>query len=425
MSQEIHDAALIIVGDEILDGRRIDKHTHFLSRALKPYGLNVLRTVIVRDRREALVGAVRDAHHDCDIVFVTGGLGPTVDDITRECIAEATGINMHESAEALAILQARFKAFNRPMTDNNRRQAMVPDRGLFFENANGTAPGLAYEADAALVIALPGPPRELEPMVTRQVIPYLKERYNLRAIYHTAALHFCCLGESTIDQTVREVIGEQADLKISLLARPGLCDLALTLAGEEEAVRPRLDEYIGLVREQLKPYVYTNGDAPLEAVVGELLRERGQTVALAESCTGGLIGAMLTEVPGSSAYVKGGIISYSNEVKQSHLSVDGAIVDEGGPGAVSEECVTQMAKGVCVALDSDWSIAVTGIAGPDGGSEEKPVGTVWIAVASREGQVWPFRVKLFGNRETIRIRSAIYGIDQLRRLVLGQPPHTG
>ena len=168
--------------------------------------------------------------------------------------------------------------------------------------------------------------------------------------------------------------------------------------------------------------MYTHGDDPLEAVVGTLLRERNQTVSLAESCTGGLVGAMLTEVPGSSAYVTGGIIAYSNEVKQGHLSVGADVLES--DGAVSESSVVQMASGVCLALQSDWGIAITGIAGPDGGTEDKPVGTVWIAVANRSGEVYPFKTKLVGSRETIRIRSAIYALDQLRRLLQGLPPHT-
>lgn len=420
-SVALRDLVLVIIGDELLEGRRIDRHASFLTRTLGEWGLVCQRVVIIRDQHDVIVETVQRSMEEAELVIVTGGLGPTVDDITREAVAEATGISLAQSDDALAEIEARFRAMGRSMSPNNYRQAMAPTAGGYFSNPNGTAPGLYYQHDQGVVIALPGPPRELEPMIDDQVVPFLRKHYALGGERCTAVLSFACVGESTVDYTIHEMLGTVEDLKVSMLARPGVVNVTLALEGDEETMRPRLDQYVSRIQEKLGDYSFGGTDLTLEEAVGRLLVEQGQTVAVAESCTGGLLGASLTEAAGASAYFRGGVIAYDNTVKINALGVDAQDLEQAG--AVSQAAASQMAQGVCRTLHSDWGISITGVAGPGGGTDEKPVGTVWIAVAQNDKAVYPFTMKFAGNRSMIRQRSCIYGLDQLRRLLQGIEPH--
>lgn len=412
---------ILIVGDEILEGRRIDRHISFLARTFAPLGLRCIRAEVVADRYEWLKRSLTRALDETPLVLVTGGLGPTLDDITRDVISDATGIGLAENNDALEMIRDRFRQMGRTMGDNNRVQAKVPVQGGFYPNPNGTAPGLIFDDSEHLVLALPGPPRELEPMVRDQVIPHIQRRFQLGPPWHSHCLRMCCIGESSVDQIFRDELGGVADLKLSSLAQLGTLDFTLSLPGTDDN-KVRLNQYIDTMRTRLRDYIFTEDDRSLPAVLGDMLKEKGLTLALAESCTGGMLGSMITDVPGSSVYFSGGAVTYSNEIKQRLLGIDPAIIET--HGAVSREIAETMALGACDRFESNWAVSITGVAGPDGGTPDKPVGTVWIAAAERNGQPHAFRVQIAGNRLSIRQRSCIYALDQLRRLLSGLPPHS-
>ena len=412
---------ILIVGDEILDGRRVDRHVSFISRTLAPYGMRCIRAEVVADRYEWLQQSIQRAVQETDLVLVTGGLGPTVDDITRDVIAETVGTKLQENEDVLKMIRDRFMKTGRNMTDNNRRQAMVPVDGNFIPNPNGTAPGLAYDKEGKFIIAMPGPPRELEPMLNDSVIGILQKRFRLEAKFSRRLMRFCCIGESNIDTVFRDVIGGPPDLKVSSLAQMGTVDLALYLPGDSKETLDRLADYAQRIKSQLGEFIYAESDVSLAETVGALLKQNKQTMAVAESCTGGMLGSNITDNPGASDYFKGGVISYSNSVKHDSLSVSQDLLD--AHGAVSQPVAEAMARGVCKALGADWGVSLTGVAGPDGGTDEKPVGTVWIGAAGPGGIVNSFKASVMGNRTSVRQRSCIYALDQLRRLLLKMEPH--
>ncbi len=412
---------VVITGDEILSGKRHDRHFSFITSTLSTLGLECQRGVFVGDHDATLSRVLKEALEETPLVIVTGGLGPTLDDITREALSEVMNIPLNEDPKALEDLISRFKEIGRPMTDNNRRQALVPTRGTFFSNPNGTAPGLVYDLGDRIAIALPGPPRELEPMFHNSLVPYLYQRFDLHQSYLTSKMRFCCLGESNIDSVVREKVEIVEGIRISSISSVGTVDLTLSLPDNGDSNRLRLQKYVDSIRESIGEYIYTYEDESLPEVVGNLLRQRGETLALAESCTGGLLGSQITSVPGSSDFFWGGVIAYNNSVKELLLCVDHTILEE--KGAVSRETACLMAEGIRSTMKSTWGIGITGIAGPGGGTEEKPVGTVWIAVAKNPEAIYPVSLKLFGSREAVRQRSCVYALDQIRRLLLQLPVH--
>ncbi|HPA48020.1 MAG TPA: competence/damage-inducible protein A [bacterium] len=407
-------AIIIASGSELLAGLHTDTNTQFLAQSLRRIGIGVMRTLIVGDAYNDLVDTFSYALDRAQIVLISGGLGPTVDDLTREALSEATGIEMVESPYALEEIRERFRSLNREMSENNRCQALVPVSGMYFSNPNGTAPGLVFDAGNRLAIALPGPPRELRPMVENHVIPFLEQKYPGLPKESSVMVRFVGSGESTIDQILREKVPFDPRIRVSLLARLGLVDLTLYCPTSEEADLSLLDESRKRVLAVLGDYAYATEMVDLGEVVASMLLDRGETLATAESCTGGLIGAAITSIPGSSRYYVGGFVTYSNEAKVLQLGVRPETLER--HGAVSEETVWEMAMGGARSLKADWCVSVTGIAGPDGGTPEKPVGTVWIGVAC-PGRNWGSvrRCQFFGDRQAIRERTRVAVFDELHK----------
>jgi nicotinamide-nucleotide amidase len=396
-------AETITVGSELTRGQSVDTHSALLARSLASAGISVRFQVSAGDVLADLAEAVRVALSRADLVIVTGGLGPTLDDLSREAIAQATGRALVEDAVVWGQIQAFFAARGRQATPNNRRQAQVLEGSVVIPNPNGTAPALRLELGAKVLFALPGPPQELVPLLETQVLPWLLQQRGEHL--HTRRLQCYGLGESAVDEALEGLVAEGDSTSLAMLAKGGYVELILTGRDPEEARAQAQAEALETgVLERLGTHVYSLDGRGLEQVVGDLLKEEKATVAVAESCTGGRVAARLTAVPGSSAYFLGGFITYTNDLKEKLLGVPPFVIKRAG--AVSKDTALAMAVGLARTLESDYSLAVTGIAGPDGGTQDKPVGLVHFALAGPEGirsQVYHFGQ---GPREQIQARAA-------------------
>lgn len=375
-------AETITVGNELTRGLSVDTHSALLARTLSQAGVRVRYQTSVGDVLAELAEAVRLALTRADIVIVTGGLGPTVDDLTREAIAHATGRPLAEDAEVWAVIQERFKSFGRTPSDNNRRQAQVIAGSVVLPNANGTAPGLRLDLDQRTLFALPGPPSELTPMLEAQVLPWLLARRGQHQ--SRRRLQVYGLGESAVDQALQGLVPKGDEQSLALLAHGPYVEVILSaLSPEAVKADAEVDALEAKVLEILGEKVYSLDGRNLDQIVVDLLKDGRQTVALAESCTGGRVAAKITGIPGASEVFEVGLITYSDEMKELLLEVPPFVLKRAG--AVSKDCALAMAVGLARKYDADYSLAITGIAGPDGGSDEKPVGTVHIALAAPTG----------------------------------------
>ncbi|MEQ1757475.1 MAG: competence/damage-inducible protein A [Vicinamibacterales bacterium] len=416
-------AAIIAVGSELLTASRVDTNSLFITDRVNTLGVDVVFKAVVGDDREELAGMVRLALTRADLVICCGGLGPTDDDVTREAAAAAVGLHLREDEAITERLRVRFKArFTGEMPEINRRQAMVPDGARVIENPNGSAPGLWIDVENHAVLLLPGPPRELKPMVDGLVAGLLRERCSGRVLMRRV-LKIAGRIESQTEEELMPLYVRWRNWPIpveaTILASLGQLELHLS------ARAPSGDEATAVLREAVEDVikvlgadVFTTEGRDLEEVLGDLLLARGFRIAVAESCTGGLIASRLTDVAGSSRYVERGVVAYSNEAKSELLGVPSALIAE--YGAVSEPVGRAMAEGIRSQARVDVGVGVTGIAGPGGGSPEKPVGTVVIAVSV--GQTVQTRTARFrGERDQVKYQAAQTALDMVRRLLLPGP----
>lgn len=411
-------AEILAVGSELLTPFRTDTNSLFLTARLDELGIGVRAKAIVGDDRGDLAVLFRQALERADLVLVTGGLGPTDDDVTREVVAGVLQRPLRENDRILEGIRARFAGRHLPMPEINRRQAMVPEGAEALQNDNGTAPGLWIEQGGRVVVLLPGPPRELQPIFERDVAPRLAARTGGARLYRRI-LRVTGRTESHVEEIAQPVYGrwQEAEPRISttILAAPGQIELHLwTRDADRAAAEARLEAAVGALRQALGPVVFSVDGRSLEEVVGGLLRDRGWRIAVAESCTGGLVASRLTDVAGSSAYVDRAVVAYSNTAKIELLGVAEVAIRE--HGAVSDAVALSMAEGVRRLGRVEVGIGVTGIAGPTGGSPEKPVGTVVIAVAADNRS----RVRRFwfpGGREQVKFQAVQAALDMVRRLV--------
>lgn len=414
------EAEIIAIGSEMLTPGRIDTNSLWLTERLNRRGIEVARKCIVGDDPARLTLELRRAREASQVVIVTGGLGPTLDDLTRECAAEAVGRGLSSHPEIIGWIEERFKSFGRAMTENNKKQADVLDGAEVLRNPNGTAPGQFYEDDHGMLFLMPGPPRELKPLFVAECEPRL-DRLPSPWQYHTATLRIAGIGESDVDSRIGPIYSAEERATTTILAAPS--DIQLHIRGRAESIeeaRGIADTVAQKVREELGSHVYADQDDPLEVVVGNLLRDRGLKLGLAESCTGGLLAQRITSVPGSSAYFVGGFVSYSVDAKADWLGVSRELIEEHGP--VSEpvaEAMALRARDAAAGSGSAIGAAITGLAGPDGdGAAEPPVGTVFMAVADEQGAVVQLK-KFSGDRERIRSLAAQSTLEMIRRRVLG------
>lgn len=413
------NVSIITIGDELLIGQVVDTNSAWMAQELNKSGIRVKRRLAVGDVWDEILKALDEESANADVILITGGLGPTADDITKPLLCEYFGGKLVSDAAALENVKYLFESiFKRPLTERNIKQGDVPDVCTVIQNKRGTAPGMLFRKDGKIFISMPGVPHEMQGMMTNDVIPLLIKEFNPGHISHRTLLTFG-IGESMIADMIQDF--EEAlppNIKLAYLPNYGMVRLRLTANGNDESEK-LLEEKFTTLQQLVKEYLVTNLDEPMETVLGKLLTAKNKTLSTAESCTGGYIAHLITAMPGSSAFYKGSVVSYSNEVKTTVLSVSENTLKENG--AVSETVVLQMAKGILKTIKTDYTIAVSGIMGPDGGSEEKPVGTVWIAVGNSEKQVTQKFHFRFDRQRNIHL-TAVNALNMMRRFLLENSP---
>ncbi|HZB83967.1 MAG TPA: competence/damage-inducible protein A [Rubrobacteraceae bacterium] len=412
----IRSAEILAVGTEVLLGDLVDTNTAWLSARLAALGVSVYRHVTVGDNKQRIVAALLEASSRADLVITTGGLGPTSDDLTNECLGLAAGRQMVEYPEARRHVDEMFARFGREPTSSNYKQALFPEGSRLIPNPLGTAMGALLELDGALVATFPGVPIEMKRMFEETLEPFIKQRTEGSIVSRT--LWFTGIGESAVAEKVQDLL-DASDPTVAPLAGQGKVRLRVTArAASLEEAEKRIEPVAEEILNRLKKYYFGEDDETLEGVVGRLLTEKGATLALAESCTGGLLAKRLTDRAGSSAYFVEGLVTYSNEAKERLLGVPHELLVE--HGAVSEPVARAMAEGVREDADTDYGLSITGVAGPDGGTEEKPVGLVFVGLSDVSGTVAEkLDLSAWGrSREAIRERSANRAFDLLRRRIL-------
>jgi PncC family amidohydrolase len=469
----LHTAQVIAVGSELLGSTRVDTNSLFLSECLASLGIELRSKVVVGDNRRALTDYVRRALERVDLVILTGGLGPTDDDVTREAVADALAVGLVEDPAIVAHIAQRFARRGLQMPDVNRRQALVLDGGAVLANPNGTAPGQMFEREGKLVLLFPGPPRELKPMMETIMATVLAPRTGAARLYrrtlfitgkgeshveeiaqpiysrwlertppiettvlaprtgaarlYRRTLFITGKGESHVEEIAQPIYSRWLErtppIETTVLAAPGQVELHLVMRSDDPASAARaLDSARDQLASALGPDVFSVDGRSMEEVLGAMLAERGLAIAAAESCTGGLMMSRLTDVPGSSAYVAGGVVVYSNELKATLAGVDPALIAT--HGAVSEPVAAALAEGIKARTGASIGVAITGIAGPSGGTPQKPVGTVCIAAVMHDGAAQVRSFSLFGNRGMIKFWSSQYAMNMVRRMLIAAAPDT-
>jgi len=406
-------ASIITIGDELLIGQVIDTNSAWIAQQLNSIGIPVLRRVAVGDQWDEIWSALDEESKKADIIFITGGLGPTADDITKPLLCKYFNGNMVINKEALENVTHLFeKIFKRPITDRNIKQAEVPDTCKVIINKKGTASGMQFEKNGTLYFSLPGVPFEMMGMIEEDILPLLTSTYKLPNITHKTLVTYG-IGESMLADLLQSFEANlPSHIKLAYLPNHGIVRLRLTATGENKSlVEKEVNTQFDFLQELVKDFLVTNEDEAMENVIGKMLLSRNQTVSTAESCTGGYIAHLISGVPGASAYYEGSMITYSYAAKEKSLQVKKSTLES--QGAVSEDVVIEMAKGLLNQLNTTYAIAVSGIMGPGGGMPEKPVGTVWIAIASEQktmAQKFHFR---FNRQKNIQL-TAMNALNMLR-----------
>lgn len=417
MNNSTINASIITIGDELLIGQTIDTNSAWMAQQLNKTGIWVKRRIAIGDVWDEIWNALDEESKHARIILITGGLGPTADDITKPLLCKYFGGKLVINEEALQNVTNIFEKLNRPLIDVNRKQAEVPDVCTVIQNKRGTAPGMWFEKDGKIFISMPGVPHEMKGMMTDNVLPNLPTLFNLPLVEHRTLLT-AGIGESFLAERIKDF--EQslpAHIKLAYLPNYGMVRLRLTATGYEEAMRYELDDLFTRLQQQVEDVMVINEDIPIEEAIGKLLTAKGKTLSAAESCTGGYISHLITSIPGSSAYFMGGVVSYDNSIKQNILNVNSETLQN--HGAVSEETVWQMANGVKGLMQTDYAIAVSGIMGPGGGSEGKSVGTVWVAVADHN-QTVTRKFNLRYDRSRNIEMTATNTLNMLRKVIAGK-----
>ncbi len=408
-------ASIITIGDELLIGQVIDTNSAWMAQELNKAGIWLRRRVAVGDSKEEIVYALDEESRHASIILITGGLGPTADDITKPVLCEYFNGKLVTDEEALANVTSIFARLNRPMIERNRMQADVPDTCTVIQNKRGTAPGMWFEKEGKIYVSMPGVPHEMKGMMTDYVIPQLQKHFTFPFIDHRTLLT-AGIGESFIAEKISN--WESAlppHLKLAYLPNYGMVRLRITgTDSDNDRLQQDLNTQFSLLKDLVKDWMVVDEDIPMQQVIGKLLLKRNATVATAESCTGGYIAHLITSVAGSSEYFKGSIVSYANTVKEQILGVPHQVLDS--VGAVSEETVRQMVTGAMAALETEYAVATSGIMGPGGGTPEKPVGTVWIAAGNKNELITECFHFRYDRSRNIEMAST-YALNMLRKVI--------
>ncbi len=417
MNSHLINTSIITIGDELLIGQVIDTNSAWIAQELNKFGIWIKRRVAIGDVRDEIWNALDEESRHADLILITGGLGTTADDITKPVLCEYFGGKLVINNEALENVKNIFQRYlNRPLLESNLKQAEVPDVCTVIQNKRGTAPGMWFDKEGKIFISMPGVPHEMKGMMSDYVLPRLPEIFNLSAVVHRTLLT-AGIGESFLADRIKDF--ESAlplHIKLAYLPKFGMVRLRLTATGmDKEEITAEADGLFKKLQQQLQDVMVINEDKTLQEAVGKMLAEKDKTLSVAESCTGGYIAHLITTVPGSSKYFMGGVVSYDNTVKENVLHVNEDTLDNAG--AVSEETVWQMAHGVKALMKTDYAIAISGIMGPDGGTEQKPVGTVWIAVSGKSKTLTQKIFVRYGRLINIE-NTAIQALNMLRKFIL-------
>jgi nicotinamide-nucleotide amidase len=412
--------SIITIGDELLIGQVIDTNSAWMAQELNKAGFWVTRRVAVGDGRNDILKALNEESDNADVILITGGLGPTADDITKPVLCEYFNTTLVVNEEALGNVKDIFmRILNRPLIERNLKQAEVPASCMVIQNKRGTAPGMLFEKNDRIFVSMPGVPHEMKGMMTEQVIPFLCSRFDVNYISHRTLLT-AGVGESTLADHIEEFESKlPPEIRLAYLPNYGMVRLRLTANSAKAGnLESQLDALFSELKFLVAEWIVTDEDITIQEALGRLLKERKQTLSTAESCTGGYVAHLITSIPGSSAYFRGSVIAYDNQVKKKMLSVDPDILSSAG--AVSEETVRAMVSGAIRSMETDFAVATSGILGPGGGSEKKPVGTVWIAAGNADEivtqKLW-FRFDRQRNTEL----TAANVLNLLRRFILSRP----
>ena len=413
------NAEIIAAGSEMLTSARIDTNSLYLTERLNDLGIEVVGKAVVGDDRKRMAAMIRGALERADLLIITGGLGPTEDDVTRDAVSQALGLAMHFDHAACAAIEARFARMNRRMSEVNRRQAYILDGAEMLPNDRGTAPGQWIEACGKIVVLLPGPPNEMKAVFEQQVLDKLKLRVPPLVI-RTVELRVAGMPESDLDQLISPVYTKYTNPVTTVLASPGDIQIHFRARSETEAeAEALLNEVVDQVAPLLGDRLYTRRGEAIEKVVGDLLREHAATLTVAESCTGGALGERITAVEGSSDYFVGGFLTYANFMKSELLRVPEELIEE--HGAVSEAVAIAMARGARARTAATYAISTTGVAGPGGATTETPVGTVYVGLVSAH-HARATRFQFLGDRGRVRGFAVLYALNMLRRELMATPP---
>ena len=409
-------AEIITIGDEILYGQILDTNTQWISLELDKLGIKTVRKSSVGDQKSEILQILNEASQRADVVFITGGLGPTKDDLTKKILAEYFGCDLQMHPEALQDVTEFFSKRGRELSDINRDQALLPSKAEFIRNSQGTAPGMWFNEKGVIWVSMPGVPYEMKSIMEQEVLPRLVKHFKTPIIFHKV-IKTVGIGESYLSDLIESwELQLPEHIKLAYLPSMGIVKLRLTAVGENlDVLKSDVEVELQKVHPLIKSYIFGYEKDELAEVVGRLLSENKATIAVAESCTGGYLAHQFTQNSGSSAYFLGGILSYANQVKMDQLGVSSEILNT--IGAVSEECIKAMALGVQQKLGSTYALATSGIAGPDGGTEEKPVGTVWIALAHENGVITR-KLTLGGTRTQNIYLSSLACVNLLRKYLL-------
>ncbi len=411
-------AQIITIGDELLIGQTIDTNSAWIGSELSKLGFDIIRKISVHDRRNDILEILGECRGKSEVILITGGLGPTSDDITRQTLCEFFNTRLIINKEVLDMIEQMMQKRGFRMNDNNRRQAEVPESCRVLKNSAGTAPGMWFESEGSVFVSMPGVPHEMKHIMIEHVIPDFRKRFTSQSVIHSNIMTYGVPEARLAELLAGFESSLSSEIKLAYLPASGIIKLRLTGTGpDRELINSKIEEHVRNLYQLIPDLIFGENEDSFEIVVGKILKDKGMTLCTAESCTGGRIAQMLTSVPGSSQYYKGSVIAYDNSIKRDQLGVPAKIIDK--HGAVSKEVVSLMAEGARKLLKTDFSVATSGIAGPGGGTESKPVGTIWLAVASSKGTITENHI--FGTDRITNInRFSVAALNLLRKQIISQ-----